>query len=133
VTGACLTQCGPQPEYPVMATAPTCTDFTLKSGQSFHDQLTLQLSSGATTRIDCPRMRYRGQDTPVCVAKSVGARVRGACCPPGHTNPLDPECVAEGFTDEMFRTPKIWEWCDANQPPTRPCYPCVWVTGAQRH
>ena len=126
------TTCGPQPEPPRVTVEPTCSAFTLRSGQSFHDQLTVQLSSGATTRLDCPRMRFHGQDAPVCVAKVVGGRMRGACCPPGHTDPTDPECVAEGSVDEMFKRQKIWEWCSKTTPQSRPCEPCVWVTGAER-
>jgi hypothetical protein len=58
--------------------------------------------------------------------------MRGACCPPGHTDPTDPECVAEGSVDEMFKRKKVWEWCSKTAPLPRPCEPCVWVTGAPR-
>jgi hypothetical protein len=121
-----------QPAYFRPAIAPTCTDFTLRGGQSFHDQLTLQLSSGATTRIDCPRMRLFGQDTPVCVAKVVAGQMRGACCPPGHTDPTDPTCVGEGSVDEMYKRQRVWEWCSRTEAQSRACEPCVWVTGAAR-
>jgi hypothetical protein len=131
-THACITACGAQPTYPKPAIDPVCEDVTLKSGQHWHDQLTVQLSSGATTRLDCPRMRFRGQDTPVCVTRVVGGQKRGACCPPGHTDPTDPECVAEGSVDEMFKRKKVWEWCSKDAPLPRPCEPCVWVTGAER-
>jgi hypothetical protein len=129
---ACITACGAQPTYARPAIEPTCTEVVLRDGRRDHDQLTLQLSSGATTRIDCPRMRFRGQDTPVCIAQVVGGQMRGACCPPGHTDPTDPECVAEGSVDEMFKRQKVWEWCSKTEPLPRPCEPCVWVTGAQR-
>ena len=132
VTRACITACGAQREPPRATIEPTCTTVTLRNGRSDHDQLTIQLSSGATTRLDCPRMRFRGQDTPACVAKVVGGRMRGACCPPGHTDPTDPECVAEGSVDEMFERKKVWEWCSKTAAPSRPCEPCVWVTGAER-
>src|SRR5688572_10260722 len=82
-------------------------------------------SSGAFTRIDCPRMRYRGQDAPVCVTKKIDGRMRGACCPPGHTDPTDEECVHEGPADEMFRLMKVtWEWCKKDAPTSRPCQVC---------
>ena len=58
--------------------------------------------------------------------------MRGACCPPGHGDPTDPECVAEGSVDEMFERKKVWEWCSKTAAPSRPCEPCVWVTGAER-
>lgn len=124
--------CGAQPPYAKPTIEPTCSEVTLKNGDHWHDQLTLQLSSGATTRIDCPRMRFRGQDTPVCVAKVVAGQMRGACCPPGHGDPTDPACVAEGSVDEMFKRQKVWEWCSKTTPQSRPCEPCVWVTGAER-
>jgi len=133
ITHACITACGPQVASPPVPTDPTCTTVTLKSGKSWHDQLTIQLSNGAFTRIDCPRMRYRGQDTPVCVTKNVDGRVRGACCPPGHHDPTDEECVHEGPADEMFRLQKVtWEWCKKGAPTSQPCQVCVWVTGAER-
>lgn len=124
--------CGPQPDYAPPTVQPTCSDFTLRDGHAFHDQLTVQLSSGATTRIDCPRMRFRGQDTPVCVTRTLAGRVRAACCPPGHADPTDPECVAEGSVDEMFKRQKVWDWCSNTEAPRRPCEPCVWVSGAAR-
>jgi hypothetical protein len=124
-----VSTCGPQPNAPPTTIDPTCGDVTLRDGRSFHDQLTLQLSSGATTRIDCPRMRFHDQDTPVCVAKKIGGRVRGACCPPGRADPTDPDCVSEGTVDEMYKRQKVWEWCNKSAPPSRPCEPCVWVTG----
>jgi hypothetical protein len=124
--------CGPPPAPPNASMPSTCTNPVLKSGQSWHDQLTLQLSNGATTRIDCPRMRYRGQDTPICVVTEVAGRARGACCPAGHSDPNDPACVDEGTVDEMYRRNQVWEWCDKNKPQSRPCEPCVWVTGAER-
>jgi hypothetical protein len=111
---------------------PKCSAYTLRDGKSFHDILDLQLSSGSFSALDCPRMRFRGQDTPICVVAKVGDRVRGACCPPGHTNPTDPECVAEGSPDEMFKRQRVWEWCQKGVARTRPCEPCVWVTGAER-
>ena len=77
-------------------------------------------------------MRFLGQDTPVCVAKVIAGQVRGACCPPGHTDPTDPACVAEGSVDEMFKRQKVWEWCSKTTFQARPCEPCVWVTGAER-
>ena len=131
-THACITACGAQPAYARPAIDPTCTDVTLRDGHAYHDQLTLQLSSGAMTRIDCPRMRFRAQDTPACIARIVGGRMRGACCPPGHTDPTDPECVGEGSVDEMFKRQKVWEWCTKGEPLPRPCEPCVWVSGARR-
>jgi len=129
---ACITACGAQPAYPQPTVEPTCTEVTLRNGDHWHDQLTLQLSSGATTRIDCPRMRFRGQDTPVCVARVIAGQMRGACCPPGHTDPTDPECVAEGSVDEMYKRKRVWEWCSKTEPLPRPCEPCVWVPGAER-
>src|SRR5581483_8413745 len=106
--------CPPQPELAkTPIDHPVCGDVTLKSGQSWKQQLTLQLSSGATTRIDCPRMRFHDIDTPTCVAANVGGRMRGACCPPGHTNPTDPECIHEGIIDAMYVRQRVWEWCDA--------------------
>ena len=82
--------------------------------------------------MDCPRMRFRGQDTPVCVVKTVGGRMRGACCPPGKTDPTDPECVGEGSVDEMWVRQRVWEWCSKTKALKYPCDPCVWVTGAER-
>jgi hypothetical protein len=127
-----VSTCGAQPAYARPTIEPTCTEVALKNGDHWHDQLTLQLSSGATTRIDCPRMRFLGKDTPVCVTGIVGGQLRGACCPPGHRDPTDPECVAEGSVDEMFKRQKVWEWCSKTTPQARPCEPCVWVTGAER-
>ncbi|MBX3233182.1 MAG: hypothetical protein KIT84_20535 [Labilithrix sp.] len=127
-----LTACGPPPPPPAATIAPTCTTVALASMPAQHHQLTLQLASGATTRIDCPRMRYRGQDTPVCVVKEVAGRLRGACCPPGRVDPTDPECVAEGTIDEMYARQRAWEWCKKDAPPTRPCEPCVWYPNAER-
>lgn len=75
-------------------------------------------------------MRLRGQDTPVCVTQTIGGRVRGACCPKGHTNPTDPECVAEGLVDAMYVRKNVWNWCDSGGPKT-PCEPCVWVKNPQ--
>lgn len=134
ITHVCLAACGPAPPAPPNARDSTCESFTLPSGQSFHDQFSLQQSDGAGTRLDCPRMRFRGQDTPVCVAQNIGGRMRAACCPPGHTDPSDPECVGEGFPDEQARAQRVlWEWCDRTKPlPKDPCRPCVWITGAQR-
>jgi hypothetical protein len=112
--------------------APSCESYTLKSGQSFHDQLLVELAPKSSAQMDCPRMRYRGQDTPICVTKQVGGAVHGACCPPGHTDPDDPECTAEGFIVEMFRRQRVWEWCEKGKPLSYPCDPCVWPTNAQR-
>jgi hypothetical protein len=122
--------CAPAAPWPATAIEPTCSDVTLKSGQSWQQQLTLQLSSGATTRIDCPRMHFHGQDTPVCVARKVGGRVRGACCPPGVSDPTDASCVGESTVDEMYARQRVWDWCDRDKPQRRPCEPCVWVSGA---
>jgi hypothetical protein len=124
--------CGPQPSYGPTPIEPTCSDVTLKSGQSWQQQLTLQLSSGATTRIDCPRMHFHGQDTPVCVARKISGRMRGACCPPGVSDPTDQSCVGEGTVDEMYKRQRVWDWCDKDKPQSRPCEPCVWVSGASR-
>jgi hypothetical protein len=132
ITNVCIADCGAQPPYGRPTIAPTCSDVELRDGRKWHDQLTLQLSSGATTRLDCPRMRFRGQDTPVCVVRDVDGQLRGACCPPGHLDPTDPECVAEGSVDWMFERQRVWEWCSATEPPADRCEPCVWVTGAQR-
>ena len=127
VTHACILVCGTAPEAPKNTTIdPVCGDVTLKDGRSWHAQLTLQLSSSATTRIDCPRMNFRGQDTPICVTKVVAGRTRGACCPPGHTDPTDPECVAEGSVDEMYKRQRVWEWCNGKREPKNACDPCVW-------
>jgi hypothetical protein len=124
---AATSTCPPQPELAKTPTDPVCSDVTLKSGQSWKQQLTLQLSSGALTRIDCPSMRFHEVDTPICVAANVGGRVRGACCPPGHTNPTDPECIHEGIIDAMYVRQRVWEWCDAKvRDPKNACDPCVW-------
>lgn len=125
--------CGPQPVPPVTPTSPTCTSESLRDGRTWHDQLNVQTSSGAFSRIDCPRMRFLGRDTPSCVMKIVGGRIRGGCCPPGHSDPTDPACVNEGTIDEMFKRQRAWEWCDKDHPPSRPCEPCVWVTDARRN
>ena len=124
--------CEAVPSAPITKKPPSCESYTLKGGQSFHDQLAVQLSSGAFSQMDCPRMRYRGQDTPVCVAKEVGGRTVGACCPPGHTDPTDPACTSETFLHQMMAGGRTWEWCQKGESPSNACAPCVWPSNAQR-